>query len=133
VSKLQDLFYRRNLHLYTYVRKWVQKTLYKSKRKHPSQGTAEGKNESGGVWDAESESESTSVEEENDGDEDTDDLDPVFWCEEDGLINMWSKFLRDLLATKEDSPANRKLTPSAASTGKRVVGGSIDEYLSTGW
>jgi hypothetical protein len=73
------------------------------------------------------------VEEEDDVAEDTDDPDPVFWCEEDGLINKRSKFLRDLLATKEDSPANRKLTPSVASTGKRVFGGSIDEYLSTGW
>jgi hypothetical protein len=49
-----------------------------------------------------------------------------------GLISMRSQFLSDLLATK-DFPANRKLTPSAASTGKRVVRGSIDEYLSTGW
>jgi hypothetical protein len=46
-------------------------------------------NESEGVWDAESESESSSGEE-NDEDEDTDDLDPVFWCEEDSLINMRS-------------------------------------------
>jgi hypothetical protein len=37
---------------------------------------------------------------------------------------MRSKFLRDLLETKEDSPANSKLTPSAASTGKRVVRGA---------
>jgi hypothetical protein len=47
-------------------------------------------------------------------DEDTHDLVPAFWYEENDLVNMRSKFLRELLATVA-SPENKTSTPVAAS------------------